>query len=142
MAINQKRTGKASSMPAGLAIGAAVSIGITIIAAWILAKLLDAQTLAWQNVGYGIMILILLSSMGGAVVSIGKIKRRKLMVCMLSGLIYFIQLLSITALFFGGKYDAVGVTALLIFGGCGTIALLTLRSNRGGKRRHKTVRHR
>ncbi len=142
MVTNQKPTGRASSMPAGLLIGAAGSLIITLIAAFILAKLLDAETLPWENVGYGVMILLLLSSMVGALLAYGKIKRQRMMVCMLSGVIYFGILMSITALFFGGQYDSVGVTALLILGGCGSVGLLGMREKRAGKRKKITQHHR
>ncbi len=142
MVTNQKPTGRASSMPAGLLIGAAASLTITLIAAFILAKLLDAQRLSWENVGYGVMFMLLLSSAAGAFLANRKIKRQRMLVCLLSGVIYFGILMSITALFFGGQYDSVGVTALLILGGCGSIGLLEMREKRSGKRKKITQRHR
>lgn len=135
MVVNGKVTGKAMSMPGGLAVGAGVSLGVTLLMAAVLAKLVDAERMAWENIGYGIMVLLLAASFAGAMVSFGKIKRQRMLVCGLSGVIYFAMLLAITALFFGGQYSAVGVTALLVLAGSGTAALLGLRQGRGGKRK-------
>lgn len=142
MVVNRKVTGKATSMPAGLALGGAVSLGVTLIAAGILAKLVETEALAEENIGYGVMILLLIASMLGAMVAFGKIKRQRLLVCLLSGLVYMAILLSITALFFGGQYEAVGVTALLVIGGSMVTALLGFHEKRGGKRRKVKLAHR
>lgn len=142
MVMNQKPTGRALSMPAGLFWGGAVSLVITIISAAILAKLLDAEILAWENVGYGVMALLLLSTVSGAVTAYSKIKRQRLITCLLSGVIYLGILMSITALFFGGQYDSVGVTAVLVLGGSCAAGLLGMRNGGGGKRKKSIMRNR
>lgn len=139
MVRNQKTTGRAMSIPAGLAVGAAVSAGLTVLFTALLAKLLDMETLAWENIGYGIMIMLLLASFFGAIVSYAKVKRQRMLVCAASGAIYFAFLLSITALFFGGQFEAVGVTAMLVMGGSITAGLLGLRSGGGRQRKRRTV---
>ncbi len=131
MVANQKITVRASSMPAGLAVGGCVSLGTTLLLAAGLAKLVDMEILAWENIGYGIMLLLLLSSFLGAMTAFARIKRQRLLVCLVSGGIYLALLLSITALFFGGQYEAVGVTALLVLGGSGAAALLGLCGGKG-----------
>ncbi len=143
MVVNQKPTGRAASMPAGLAIGAAVSLGITLVFAAVLAKLVDMEKLPWENIGYGIIALLLSASFSGAMTAYAKVKRQRIPVCLISGAIYFGMLLSITALFFGGQYEAVGVTALLVLGGSAAAGLLGLRT--GESRKHhkiRPVRHR
>lgn len=135
MVVNRKVSGKASSMPAGLALGGAASLTATLVIAGILAKLVETEVLAEENIGYGVMILLFISSMLGSVISSVRIKRQRLLVCAMSGVIYMMILLSITALFFGGQYEAVGVTALLVVGGSIVTALLGLNQNGGGKRR-------
>ncbi len=141
MVRSQKTTGRATSMPAGLAVGAAVSAGLTFLLTALLAKLLDMETLAWENIGYGIMIMLLIASFGGAMVSYAKVKRQRMLVCAASGVIYFAILLSITALFFGGQFEAVGVTAALVFGGSITAGLLGHHGG-GGRRRKRQIVHR
>lgn len=114
MVANKKITGRATSLPVGLAIGAACSLAATLILTAILAKLVEAETLPVEKVGYGIMVLLIVSSFAGAMISFGRIKRQRMLVCIVSGVIYFAMLMSMTALFFGGQYSAVGTTALLV----------------------------
>ena len=142
MVVNRKVSGKAASMPAGLALGGAVSLGLTLVLSGVLAKLVETQMLAEENIGYGVMVVLLVCSMLGAMVSSGRIKRQRLLVCALSGVVYLLILLSITALFFGGQYEAVGVTALLVLGGSMVTAFLGINGKRGGKRRKITLPHR
>lgn len=142
MVINQKPTGRASSIQAGLVFGAVISLSATMLAAVVLAKLIESEKMPWESVGYGILALLLISSFLGSVSAYSKIKRQRLMVCLLSGFIYFGILLSITALLFGGQYEAVGETAALVFAGSGTAGLLGLKEKRGGKRKIGRQRYR
>lgn len=142
MVVNRKHTGRAMSLPAGLAVGAAGSLAMTIILTAVLAKLVEAETMPVENIGYGIMALLVISSFAGAMIAFGRIKRQRLMVCGVSGVIYFAVLMSITALFFGGQYSAVGVTALMVLAGSAVAALLGLRQGRGAKRTKIKVPHR
>ena len=153
MVANKKITGRATSLPAGLAIGAVCSLAATLVLTAILAKLVEAETLPVEKVGYGIMVLLIVSSFAGAMISFGRIKRQRMLVCIVSGVIYFAILMSITALFFGGQYSAVGTTALLVLAGSGApesivsdealrSALLGLRQGRGAKRTKIKVPHR
>lgn len=133
MAVNHKPTGRAASMPAGLLQGALVSIGITLSIAAILAKMLDSEKIGWENIGYGIVFLLLTASFLGAIAAYRKIKRQRIVVCAASGAIYFCVLLAVTALFFGGQYDGILVTFALIFTGSIMAGLLGL-GHRGPKR--------
>lgn len=118
-----KPTGRAMTMPGGLALGAAVSLGITLLGCLMLSKLVEKGVIHLDNIGYGILILLLSGSFLGAITAKSKIKRRKMLVCMLSGLVYFLILICITALFFGGQYQGVWVTGLVVSGGAGTACL-------------------
>lgn len=142
MVSNKKITGRATSLPAGLAIGAGCSLAATLILTALLAKLVESETLPVERVGYGIMVLLIVSAFAGAMVAFGRIKRQRVLVCIASGGIYFAMLLSVTALFFGGQYSGVGTTALLVLAGSGTAALLGLRQGRGAKRTKIKLPHR
>lgn len=136
MTVNRKATGTASSIPAGMASGALASIGITLAGALLTAKLLDNQILKWENCGYGVLIILLVSSWAGAVVTASKVKRKRFVMCLASGGIYFILLMICTALFFGGQYSGVGETVLLIF--CGSmVGLFSGFSRKNGKKRRR-----
>lgn len=122
-------TGKTTAMSLAIFKGLLISILATGIIALLLALLIHLEKLQWNDVGYGIMILLLISSFLGSLTSWRQIKRKRLVVCLLSGMLYCITLLSLTALFFGGQYEAVGVTSGLILAGSGTAGLLEFRSD-------------
>lgn len=131
--MNKKPTGRAVSIPAGLTWGGIVSLGSTLLFAAVIAKLLDMEKITWENVGYGVMCILLAASFLGAEFAYGKIKRQRIVVCLMSGLVYFVILLCITALFFGGQYEAVGVIFALVIGGSGCAGILGMREK--GRRR-------
>ena len=128
---NQKGTGKAKSMPVGLALGATWSCIVTIVMVALGAKLVDSGVLKENTIGYIAMITLLAASYVGAMVGKNSVKRRLLMVCALSGVIYFTLLLMTTALFFGGQFAGVGVTALVIL--CGSALALLVGNGKGGE---------
>lgn len=130
-----KKRNTALSMPGGLAWGAGVSIGITLVGVAVLATLVDREKLDMGKIGYWLLGLLLLGSFLGALAAWGRIRRRRVLVCLASGGVYLGILLGITALFFGGQYSGVGTTALLILAGSGTAALLGPRQGRRGRRR-------
>lgn len=136
MVWNHKPTGKAASIPGGLALGGIISFAITLAGAAALAWLVHRERIAEENVGYGIMIVLLAASFAGAITAHKKIKRRRALICMMSGGTYLLTLLAMTALFFGGQYSGVGETALMVFCGAALGILPGLQKNsRGGKRK-------
>lgn len=122
-----KITGRAMSMPGGLAVGGGVSLGITLAGCSLLAWLVGSERIDWQTIGYWIMAMLLLGSFLGASVACARIKRQRLLVSILAGVVYMGILLSITALFFGGQYDGVMVTMILVLGSSLAAGLLGLR---------------
>ena len=76
--------------------------------------------------------LVLLKALGGVSGSLA--------VCLLAGGIYWLTLLAITALFFGGQYHGIAATGATILAGCGTICLLGIRSKKGSGRRQSRRR--
>lgn len=137
MFANRKVTGTASSMAGGLAWGGAVSMALTVILAVVTAKMVDMGTLAEGNVGYAALGILLISTVSGARLAAGRIKRRRLLVCLASGAIYYGLLLLVTALFFGGKYTGMGVTALAVLGGSGASCLMGMGQGSGRRRKHR-----
>lgn len=135
MVVNQKPTGKAMSMAGGLAIAGLTSLALTLLCTGIIAKLMEGEMISERSVGYGVMVLLLFASFVSALIACWKIRRQRLAVCALSGTIYFLILLSITALFFGGQYSSIGETALLILCGSMLAAMAGSRENRRGKYR-------
>lgn len=127
----QKGT-QSKSIPIGIGIGTGVSIASTLAAAAVLALLIASNKLAPTAMRYGVMVLLMVSSIIGAMVSNAKVKSKRIVVSMVTALCYFVTLLCITALLFDGMYQGVPATAMVIMGG-GLIAGL-LPSGQGSAR--------
>lgn len=142
MVVNKKVTGKAKSMAVGLALGTAASLAVTVLGAAVTANMILSEKIATEAVGYAALFILLIAAVVGALVSKALIKRRRMLVCIGAGGIYYLSLLAITAVFFGGQYHGMGVTALVVFGGCGAVSLLGLRGEKKGKFSRKKYRFR
>lgn len=140
--MSSRVNGKTRSVPGGLAIGAGISVAITLLSAVGTAKLLSAEILHWEKIGYIIMGTLFIAAYLGAVTAYNRIRHQRLLVCVMSGLVYFALLLSLTTLFFGGQYDAVGICAVLVFWGSFGAGVLGGRTRGGDLRRKKHGRRR
>lgn len=138
MVINRKPTGRAASMPAGLLAGGICSLTGTLVLSAVLAKLVDIEKVPQDKIGYGIMVLLLVCAFLGANIACGRIKRQYLVVSAISAGIYFLILICITALFFGGQYSGIGVTAILVL--CGSVLAAFARSGKGERRKRRKIR--
>lgn len=136
MTVNRKPTGMAVSIPVGMVWGTMAAVAVTLAGAGLTAKLIDSQMLDWNSSGYAVLLILVLSAWAGAMVAAGRIKRQRMMVCLLSGVMYFGVLMLTTALFFGGRYSGVGETGLLIL--CGS--MLGVFTGYKGKTGRKTVK--
>lgn len=132
-------TGKSLSFPRGMTVSGITSMSITILASVIIAQMLDSGQITWEQSGYWIMGMLLLSAFLGAKAAIVTIKRQKLAVSMMSGILYWGIMLCVTALFFGGNYDAVLETAALIIAGSGCAAMVSLPQKRSRRKRRRKV---
>lgn len=130
-----KINGRSMSVPGGLALSGVVSFGITILVSIFLAQLLDRQQLNWEQAGYWIMAMLFAAAFAGGKVGIAAIKRQRLAVSAMCGLLYWGLLLCMTALFFGGNFNAVPETALIIIAGSGCAAMVSLPQKKGRGRK-------
>jgi putative membrane protein (TIGR04086 family) len=136
----KKQGGKAIAMPVGIALGIMVAVVITLLGAILLTSLIAGEKMELEALGYGIMAIQFLGGIIGAVTAMLAIKRQKMQVCLLTGLGYFLVLLASNALFFGGQYEGVLTTGLILLVGCGITAILGSREARGRNRgRRKPV---
>lgn len=141
MTVNQKVTGTAVPIPVGLALGTLVSLGMTALLSAGAAWLILTGKLPEDAVGYCAMVILLASSAAGAATAISRIKRLRFQMGLASGGIYYGCLLAVTALFFGGIYDGMGVTALMVLCGSALVILLgPAGENRAGCRKGKKHR--
>lgn len=122
---------KTVPMGVGVAMGLAVSWAITLLLALVVAIFVSAQRIGEGAVAPLAVATIILATLGGAVLAAGKIGSRRMIVCLLSGGVYFVSLLGCNVLFFGGEMHGVVAAMLLIFGLSVLAGLMGLRKKEG-----------
>ncbi len=127
MTVNQKVSGTASTMPAGLLKGAVAAIIMTIAGAALMSALIIREVLRETSIGYCAMVVLLISPLAGALIAMNAVKQKLAIVAALSAGIYYLLLLGTNALLLKGEYTGMGVTALLVLAGAGSALLLKLR---------------
>lgn len=133
MVANRKVTGTARAIPFGIGVSVGLSGIITLLGAVVVTTLISKEAIAPESIGYGSMTVLLVSSLLGGCTAAKMIKHRKAMVCGLTGLGYYVLLLCVTALLFGGQYQEVWVTGIMIAFGTGMAILLSCRKPRKKK---------
>ena len=136
-----KLTARAMTIPAGLAVSVFSAIAVTGICSGLSAWLILRGIVPEMAVGYLAMGILLVSSAAGAIVAEGTIQRLRTRICLAAAGGYYLSLLAVTAVFFGGQYQGMGVTALMVL--CGPVLVILLApggKNRAGCRRRKKHR--
>lgn len=135
--MKKKRVG-IQSIPAAIGVGTGISMLVTLFGVGILAWLLNTERLQENIIGYATVIILLLSSFAGANMAVSMNKEKRMIISLITGAAYLLTLLACTALFFGGQYQGVGVTGLVVLAGCISTAILGLgRSKKSPRARHK-----
>lgn len=126
-------------MGLGLLYGGIAEIILTLAMSGLIALAVDTGLMEQEKIGYAVIILLVVTSLIGAMITYKQVKRQRMLVCLLSGVVYLAMLLSIAALFFGGIYSGMSVTAVMI--GIGTMgaAFLGAGGEGRGKRRKMKV---
>ncbi len=129
MAKGMKGIQGGNSIAVCLTAGTAVSTAVMLTGAAICAALISSETIGAEYMGHCAMGILLLSAFAGAAVAAGKGTPKRLYMTLLTGAAYMALLFAVTALFFDGMYQGVGVTALIVV--CGCILPVLLGQNRG-----------
>lgn len=137
--VMKKVTGTATPMPKGVGVGVITSLLMALFLCACLSWLALKSFLPEHMLGYAVMITLLISSAIGAGVAADQIKRRMMMVCLLTGVFFAMVLAVLTAILFGGQYQGIITSVIVIMLGSGCIGLLKMKSRGGRKlRRLKT----
>ena len=128
-----------SAMAAGIAWGTGMAMGVTCILSLLVAWMAESGVIGQDKIGYGSMAVLLTAALMGSMVAKGKVQSRRAAVSLVTGLCYFLCLLAVTAMCFGGQYTGIGVTGLLISGASGAAALVGIKGGRGGKRYRRNL---
>lgn len=134
MSVKHKRSNAAWSIPGGVAVGLSVSMAIMLLCSALLAWLIVTQKMDISSIGYGCGMILIFSSAVGAWLTTTKVKVKQLLITGIFAGCYYLLLLGMTALLFGGQYQGMGVTAICVFLGAGGTLLLTLVPNKSRKK--------
>lgn len=137
----KKAKGTATAIPIGVLWGVIISLLITIISALMLTWLTLNGITDQEKLGYSIMVSILLATMIGSFVSSTLVKRRKLLICWVTGMAYYITLLGINALLLGRNFQGVIAEGLLITAGSlisGILQFMKQRHKENSYERYRT----
>ena len=125
-----KTKGTAWGMPAGLAIGLLISLIITFAGSAATAYLVLGERMGENGIGYASLVILFVSSVMGAWGAVNCIKRQRLQVCLLSAAVYYLSLIAMTAMFFGGQYQGMGFTAIVVVIGVLAVAFFPAKEGR------------
>ena len=139
MVVNRKVTGRASSVSAGLATGTITGFLLALLLSALAAYLVSCEMLSMNKIGYSAVVVLILSSCVGGWIAAVRIKKMQVKMAAISGLLLYVLLLSMTALFFNGQYDAFGVTLLLVLLGSGAGGILASRKTRRRKLKYHKI---
>lgn len=129
--------GTTMTIPVGIGLGVAVSILLTLLGSAAVAWMVMSETVGEGATGYLAMIILAIATTAGVFVAATLTKRLRLQICMLTGVFFYLLLLGITALFFGGQYQGMGVTALIVMAFSALIAFLPAKKFQIGKYKKK-----
>lgn len=116
--------------------GSVTAVIAAFLFAAILAKLVDMETLKMENIGYGILIAHLCAVYLGARVAMTGAGKEGTTAAGITGALYFLVLLLVNGLFFGGEFAGLGTTLLLVAAGVGLV-LLTGHGRKPGRHRKR-----
>lgn len=140
--MGRSKVTKSASISIGIAWGALSSIIITLVVCVTFAKLIETELLPEAALDYGATLALLCASILGAWIAQKKIGQKPLLACVMSAGLYFLILLGINTLFFGGQLGGILETALLVIGGAVVPAILKSVGGASKKTNHKKYRYR
>ncbi len=130
------QTGRRPNWGKAVVKGTVTALVSAFLCAAILAKLVDSEVIKMEQIGYGILIGHLLAVFMGTKVAIGGAGKEGLYAACATGAGYYLALLIVGGLFFGGSFAGLGVTLLLT-----TLATLGAVLTGGEKRMRKGHKH-
>lgn len=129
-----------SKMKGSFLYAALIGVGVCVFSALALCLLLSVlilkETVPEANTRVMVHGITAISSFIGAAVAVYIAGSKRLLVCIGTGAIYFLLLLSGTALCFGGQYGGILSALLMTLCGTGVAVLIGLRK---GNSRHKRL---
>lgn len=137
----RKKNMKIAGIPAGIGLGSLVGLLLSVLGAAATAALVAGEKMAEQQIPYGTAAVLLLGAFGGAFLASAIAGEKRMIVCIGCGIVFYVVLLCVTALFFDGTYENIWETALLVLGSSAAAGLVGMRKNSTSyKRRNRRIR--
>lgn len=136
----KKVSGRASSMAVGVVTGAVVSVTILLILTATMAWLVMDGKMREDIRGFWLMITHVIATIPGAIVATSMVKRRRFLVCIAVGGTFFAFLVALTASFFGGQYQGVFVSCILIMFSSAAVGIVASRRQETKVKYHRKYR--
>lgn len=137
MVTSKKVKGNAVSMPLGVMYGLVTTIIISISTIALLVGGILAEKVNEVHIGYFIILILLVSSFCGGLVSVTRVKRRMMLVSGIVGIGYFSMLLLVTAVAFGGRFGGMWMSGMVILLGSAGAGGLGLSLNKKARRSYR-----
>ena len=134
MAAKHKSSGRGISVPAGIAVGVAISVAVMLVGALGLACLVMKEIIEIDRIRIFTMGILALSAALGSWIAMRFTNEKRLMVCSLCAAAVYLLLICITVVFFDSMFDKMGAAALMILIGAGVPFLLGMRKKSGKSR--------
>lgn len=126
------------SAPGAILLGGVIGLTITFLGSVIIAWLINGERLGEENLQYGVIAVLLIASFVSAILATILFRGKRMLISLATGFVYFLILLAVNALLFGGQYQGVPYTLLVILAGCVCNALLGVRE--GGRPNNRRQR--
>ena len=123
MATKFKKMKTDGSMLKGIHIGTGAALMLTLAGCAVAAWGIHAQRIPENGLDAAAAVIAAGSAAVGTAVGCGITGQKRVPMCGITAAAYFLCLLSVTALFFGGEYGGIGGMALAAFGG-GAVPIL------------------
>ena len=117
--------------------GISTAMVLALLGAAVLAKLLDMEIIQMEKAGYGILLIHLLTVFFGSKCAQAGAGKEGAIAAAITAVGYYLILLGVNALFFGGAYVGFGFTALLVAVSA-LAAILTV--GKGSRKRYKIAK--
>ena len=105
---------KATVIPIAVGIGLGVAWILTILGAVVLTFALAGETISMDAMGFGIVVVLFVSTFTGSMIAVWYAKGQRMQISMITAGVYFLTLLAMNAIFFGGEYKGVWVSLLVV----------------------------
>lgn len=125
------------SIPRAVALGSGLALVVSLILAALAAAAISRQWIPESGGVYAGVVILIGGACGGAWFGGRQAPSHRFSVSMGIAGGYFAGLLLLGALCFGGRFRGIPVTAALILGSAGAMALLGLRQGKGRKWKYK-----